>query len=271
MMELFTLGADRGAYTERDVREQARALTGFRNDWSAEPRTCRLPLRPAPPRPGRQDDLPPPGRSTWRDSCRLCVDAPAPRVVLRPEALELLRARSRRTRDAGGARAALRRLDYEVRPVVEAILRHPALYNGPRMVKPPVVYIAGLLRRSGAGSTPTAWTWLDRSAGQQLFYPPNVAGWNDTRWLDTATLRGALVDRGRRARPVCARIAAHAHQPDDAKAAPRPGLRRSGTTRRSARDATRTLTRSHARSLADANAAGSASSTRRSSRTRCAS
>ena len=29
MMELFTLGADRGAYTERDVREQARALTGW--------------------------------------------------------------------------------------------------------------------------------------------------------------------------------------------------------------------------------------------------
>ena len=29
-MELFTLGADRGAYTETDVREQARALTGWR-------------------------------------------------------------------------------------------------------------------------------------------------------------------------------------------------------------------------------------------------
>ena len=33
MMELFTLGADRGAYTERDVREQARSLTGWRNKW----------------------------------------------------------------------------------------------------------------------------------------------------------------------------------------------------------------------------------------------
>ena len=32
-MELFTLGAGRG-YTERDVREMARALTGFRSDWS---------------------------------------------------------------------------------------------------------------------------------------------------------------------------------------------------------------------------------------------
>ena len=32
LMELFTLGAGRG-YSENDVREQARALTGFRNEW----------------------------------------------------------------------------------------------------------------------------------------------------------------------------------------------------------------------------------------------
>ncbi len=74
--------------------------------------------------------------------------------------------------------------------MVAAILRHPALYNGPRMVKPPVVYNAGLLRRIRRGIDTTAWTWLDSMAGQQLFYPPNVGGWDDTRWLDTATWRG---------------------------------------------------------------------------------
>ena len=26
-------------------------------------------------------------------------------------------------------------------------------------------------------------------AGQQLFYPPNVSGWDETRWLDTSTFR----------------------------------------------------------------------------------
>ena len=82
---------------------------------------------------------------------------------------------------------------YQVRPVVQAILQHPALYNGPRMVKPPVVHIAGLLRRIGAGITTTAWSWIGRSPGQQLFYPPNVAGWDDTRWLDTATFRGRWI------------------------------------------------------------------------------
>ena len=33
LQELFCLGAGRG-YGERDVRELARALTGWRNDWS---------------------------------------------------------------------------------------------------------------------------------------------------------------------------------------------------------------------------------------------
>ena len=33
LQELFCLGAGRG-YSERDVRQLARALTGFRNDWT---------------------------------------------------------------------------------------------------------------------------------------------------------------------------------------------------------------------------------------------
>ena len=33
VMELFTLGADRGAYTETDIRQAAKALTGWRADW----------------------------------------------------------------------------------------------------------------------------------------------------------------------------------------------------------------------------------------------
>ena len=34
MMELFSLGADRGAYTEDDVKEMARSLTGWTAEWT---------------------------------------------------------------------------------------------------------------------------------------------------------------------------------------------------------------------------------------------
>src|SRR5262249_52271540 len=45
----------------------------------------------------------------------------------------------------------------------------------------------------GAGVTTDAWAWIGNLSGQQLFYPPNVAGWDDTRWLDTATFRGRWI------------------------------------------------------------------------------
>jgi hypothetical protein len=37
------------------------------------------------------------------------------------------------------------------------------------------------------------WTWISDMAGQMLFHPPNVAGWDESRWLDTATFRGRWV------------------------------------------------------------------------------
>jgi uncharacterized protein (DUF1800 family) len=45
---------------------------------------------------------------------------------------------------------------YNIRAVVEAILQHPQLYDGPELVKPPVVYNAGLLRAIGRPIDTTA-------------------------------------------------------------------------------------------------------------------
>ena len=69
------------------------------------------------------------------------------------------------------------------------------------MVKSPALYLAGLLRGLGRGIDTEAWTWLLQLAGQQLFYPPNVAGWDDSRWLDTATFRARWEIAGYAIRP----------------------------------------------------------------------
>jgi uncharacterized protein (DUF1800 family) len=215
MMELFTLGADRG-YSERDVRQQARALTGFRNTWSQSRGPVNFRYDPTSHDPGTKTIFRHHGRFTWKDSCRLCVTHPdhASFFVRKLWSYFVPEPPSHATQSA--LERLYRSSTYEVGPVVAAILRHPALYEGPRLVKPPVVYNAGLLRRIGRGIDTTAWTWLDAMAGQQLFYPPNVAGWDDTRWLDTATWRGRwwiaeyVIDRH-------ALDPGHAHQPDDAK------------------------------------------------------
>ena len=75
MMELFTLGHGSG-YTEDDVREQARALTGWRYDWTNTARrtsatTPRTTTRASKTIFGLD------GHFTWKDSCRLCVSHPA--------------------------------------------------------------------------------------------------------------------------------------------------------------------------------------------------
>ena len=43
--------------------------------------------------------------------------------------------------------------------------------------------------RAGRPIDTTSWAWLCAGAGQQLFYPPNVSGWDFTRWLDTSTAK----------------------------------------------------------------------------------
>ena len=54
---------------------------------------------------------------------------------------------------------------------------------------PPVVYNAGLLRAIGRGDRHDRVGLAVPGAGQQLFYPPNVSGWDFAHWLDTSTAK----------------------------------------------------------------------------------
>ena len=206
LMELFTLGADRGAYTEADVRSLARALTGWRADWNDARRLRQLPLR-------RRTATTRPSKTLWagtrlraqrhvRLARRLHARArePVSPLALRGEAVVVLHPQPAERR---ARRPALESLyvssGYSIGQVVEAILLHPDLYTGAPLVKPPVVYMAGLLRATGQTITHDAWVWLAALAGQLLFYPPNVAGWNDRAWLDTSTVYGRWYRRPLRA------------------------------------------------------------------------
>jgi len=192
MMELFTLGADRGAYTERDVREQARSLTGWENDWKQGVGDYDFHFDPDAHDTGTKTVFRKSGRYDWKSACRLCVSHPlhASFFVRKLWSYFVPVAPDHATQ---AALEAVYRKNRQLKPVLQIVLSHPALYDGPRMMKPPVVHVAGLLRRIGAPITTTDWAWIGELAGQQLFYPPNVAGWDETRWLDTATFRGRWI------------------------------------------------------------------------------
>lgn len=188
LMELFTLGEGNG-YTERDVREQARALTGWTSTWKRGKGQTDFRFDPARHDPDTKTVFGKQGTYSWRDSVSLCIQHPkhAPFFVDKLWSYFIPEPPDAKTR---AGLEEIYRKGFEVRPVLEAILRHPALYTGPRMVKPPVVYIAGLLRGLNRGVDTSAWVWLSEGAGQRLFNPPNVAGWDDSRWLDTNAFRG---------------------------------------------------------------------------------
>ncbi len=102
LMELFTLGEGNG-YGERDVREQARALTGWTSTWKRGKGDDGLPVRRAAARRGHEGDLRQ-ARDVLvaRRGAALPPPPAAPRV-LRHEALGLLRPRGAELRDTGGA------------------------------------------------------------------------------------------------------------------------------------------------------------------------
>ena len=199
LMELFTLGASAG-YSEDDVREQARALTGWTNDWDDDLGPVDFEFDPELHDPGRKKIFGEKGTYNWKDSCKLCLEHKRHPGFFVAKLWSYFVPTPLDAATAKGLRKLYAKNDYAVRPLVQAILRHPAVYEGPRMVKPPVVYIAGLLRSRNRGIDTDSWTWIADLAGQRLFDPPNVAGWNEERWLDTSTLRGRWVAASRIAR-----------------------------------------------------------------------
>jgi len=195
LMELFTLGVSDETgypYSEDDVREQARALTGWRANYKDDVGYVKFRFDPEYHDSDPKTIFGRTGTFDWRDSCRLCLEheAHAPFVIGRLWSYFIPVPPDASTR---AQLEAMYLEKYEIKPLLEAILRHPALYEGPSMVKPPIVFIAGMLRARGKGVNTESWSWISDMAGQRPFQPPNVAGWDEERWLDTSSFRGRWI------------------------------------------------------------------------------
>jgi uncharacterized protein (DUF1800 family) len=192
LMELFTLG---GGYSERDVREVARALTGWRARWTRSGFQG-IHWDPEAHDTGRKTIFGRTGRFGPSDVVHLVTHHPrhAPFLVGKlwsffvTDPLDAAtQAALVRTYVRGGRR---------IEPVVARILDHPALYarlDAPDMVKAPVVQVAGMLRTTGTPITIDAYGWLLAEMGQYPFQPPSVAGWDwGPAWLSTGSMRARV-------------------------------------------------------------------------------
>jgi hypothetical protein len=190
VMELFTLGADRGAYTEDDIRQAAKALTGWRCDYVDGVGFTNFRFDPARHDTTTKTIFGKAGNYSWQDVCNLCLQNPLHPSFFVTKLWSYFVPVAPDGPTQATLQAAYVNSGYQVAPVLELIFRHPVFLDGPAMVKPPVVANAGLLRATGRFIDTDDWSYLSGETGQTLFQPPNVSGWDDTRWMDTSTWRG---------------------------------------------------------------------------------
>ena len=189
VMELFTLGE--GRYGERDVKEAARAFTG----WSLDRDDGTFVYRRAWHDTGEKSVL---GQSGRFDGAAV-IDT----LLARPETAELVAAKLWRefvsptpeAREVKRWAQRLREGRYELKPVLEAVLTSDAFWapaNRATLIKSPIDLVVGTLRTFEIRPADLRPAVFAASAlGQNPFSPPNVKGWpGGEAWIDSATLLG---------------------------------------------------------------------------------
>ena len=192
LLELFTMGV--GNYTERDVREAARAFTGWTNDalafkFDREQHDF-----------GEKAFLGRTGPFDGEDIIDAILAQPVTaefmaskiyRFFVRDEIAPAVKAELARTfRDSG----------YEMKPLLKRMFLSKDFYSPPAtatQVKSPVHLVVSTYKKMSLGEIPTIPDFgrMTGSLGQSLFNPPNVAGWAGGRtWITPSTLlnRGNL-------------------------------------------------------------------------------
>jgi len=192
LLELFTMGV--GNYTEHDVREAARAFTGWTNDVL----TFKF--------DAAQHD--------FSDKTFLSTTGPLDggniidTILKQPVTGEFVAAKLYRyfVREDVSASAktdlgrSFRESGYQIKPLLKRIFLSKDFYAPPSyatQIKSPVHLVVSTYRKMGLHEIPTIPDFgrMTAALGQSLFDPPNVAGWAGGRtWITPSTLlqRGNL-------------------------------------------------------------------------------
>ena len=186
IMEMFTLGV--GHYTEQDIREAARAFTG----WNAQDLTFTIDA-------ARVDDgikrvL---GREGPLDGVKV-IDI----LLAQPAAAEFIAGKLYtyfvRQELSPALRAELgtrfRASQYDIAGLLETIFLSRDFYSEASVasrIRPPVELVVSTYRQAGLRQVPGVpdFNEVTESLGQKLFYPPTVAGWAQGKsWITPGLL-----------------------------------------------------------------------------------
>jgi uncharacterized protein (DUF1800 family) len=187
LMELFTLG--RGNFTEQDVKEAARAFTGWGFNTNGHYQF----------RIGQHDF----GRKTFRGKTKDFNGEGIIDAILddKTTALFITRKLYRYfVSDQSIAEQTVREWsdsfyhsDYDIEKLLDVIFQSEE-FNRPanrgNRIKSPLDLLIGIqLHTAGKFENPQSMLFLQRALGQIAFYPPNVSGWPSGKaWIDSSSL-----------------------------------------------------------------------------------
>jgi uncharacterized protein (DUF1800 family) len=186
LMELFTMGV--GHYTEDDIKESARAFTGWTTDNAGQFRFNEdrhdFGAKTVFGRSGNFDG--------W-DMINLIFEQPVTAEFISAKLWTYFAYENPEPQIVTALADTLRANHCEIAPVLETIFMSEAFYSEKAVgtqIKSPAQFLVQLAQHLSLESPP--YVALARAAGQlgqMLFYPPNVAGWDGGRaWINANTL-----------------------------------------------------------------------------------
>ncbi len=187
LMELFTLGL--GHYREEDIREAARAFTGYRLNLSNQ----QFRFDPSEADHGAKKFLGRSGNFSGDDILEIIVAQPACAEWIGRKLGRFFVADDPAPAFVTAIADSLRRNDFELRPVLREVFLSAEFYSDRVLraqIKSPVQFLVQSCKLL-ATALPLRMATQNalQQMGQVLFAPPNVKGWDGGKsWISTSTL-----------------------------------------------------------------------------------
>jgi hypothetical protein len=196
IMELFTMGV--GNYTEKDIREAARAFTG----WNYV--DLKFVVNKDQHDDGEKTFLGKTGRFDGVDVINIIMDRPVTADYIAGKIYRFFVREELSPEFRTQLGSVLRQNNYEITPLLEKIFLSRDFYSSASVgtrIKGPVELAVNTYRKLGLKSIPGVpdFNIVTGALGQQLFSPPTVAGWaGGQSWITP----GLLLERANFARDI---------------------------------------------------------------------
>jgi len=186
VMELFTMG--RGNYTENDVKEAARAFTG----WTFEPRGGFV-VRKFQHDDGSKTFLGKTGNFDGDDILNILLENKQTANYISKKIYRYFVNENVNEQNQQWLSKRFYANNYDIAKLLEDIFTSDWFYDEKNIgnrIKSPVELIVGIRRLLPLQlENDQSQLQLQRALGQVLFYPPNVAGWpGGKNWIDSSSL-----------------------------------------------------------------------------------